>query len=223
MKPRICVAVPAYTEMGTLNQMRSLRDADLIEIRFDYRTEKISPEKVRTATDKPLIATNRIAGQGGQGDETEETRIQLLLDACRAGFEYIDVELEAPNVKEVARDAHVYGAKCIVSHHDFDGTPTLEELREFHGRAVSVGADLVKLIGTANSYGDNLVYFRYLEAEPGNVSFGMGRDGAPSRVMSALLGGAYTYASASTGKESASGQLTLQEMRRIYRAMRAPT
>ena len=62
-------------------------------------------------------------------------------------------------------------------------------------------------------------YLRYLESEPGNISFGMGRHGAPSRVMSPLLGGAYTYASASAGKESAPGQLTLWEMRLIYRAM----
>ena len=223
MKPRICVAVPAYTEMVTLNQVRSLRDVDLIEIRFDYRTEKISPEKVRAATDKPLIATNRVAHQGGRGDVTEETRIKLLLDACRAGFEYVDVELEAPSVKEAIRDAHAHGAKCIVSHHDFYATPTLEELHGFHARAVSVGADLVKLIGTANGYGDNLVYLKYLESEPGNVSFGMGRHGTPSRVMSALLGGAYTYSSASAGKESAPGQLTLQEVRCIFRAMGAPT
>jgi len=181
VKPLICVAVTAQDTEQTLTWVRGLSSPDLIEIRFDYCDEPIDPHRIKGATDAPLIATNRPAYQGGLSKEAEEKRLGRLYEACEAGFEYADVELAAPNIGDAVEHMHDLGSKCILSHHDFEATPTLEELNRLNERAEYLGADIVKLVGTANGYGDNLVYLAYLSGKPGNVSFGMGLHGVPSR------------------------------------------
>ena len=219
MKPLICVAVTGRDTEQTITRIQGLSSPDLIEIRFDYSLEPIDPSRVRDATETPLIATNRPAYQGGLSKEAEEGRRGALYEACEAGFEYADVELAAPGSGDAVKHVHDAGSRCILSHHDFEATPTLEELNRLHARAKSMGADVVKLVGTANYYGDNIIYLAYISEKPGNVSFGMGLHGVPSRVLSPLIGGAFTYASTEEGEESAPGQLTLRKMRELYEAM----
>ncbi len=223
MKPLICVAVTGLDTEQTMARVGRLQQADLIEIRLDHRMEPIDLSRVRDATAKPLIATNRPEYQGGRSKEPEESRLGALYAACEAGFEYADLELAAPGSGEAVKRVHDLGGKCIVSNHDFESTPTQEELSRMHADAKSMGADVVKLVGTARCYGDNMAYLSYLSGNPGNVSFGMGRHGVPSRVVSPLVGGAFTYASTGEGEESAPGQLTLSRMREIYEAMGVET
>jgi len=47
----------------------------------------------------------------------------------------------------------------------------------------------------------------------------MGEAGVISRILSPLFGGEFTYASTKTGSESAPGQLTIAELREIYRVL----
>ncbi len=223
MKPQICVAVTGRDTEQIIARLCGLQHPDLIEIRLDHRMEPIDLSRVRESTATPLIATNRPEYQGGLSKEPEESRLATLYSACDAGFEYADVELAAPSLGDAVKRIQDLGSRCIVSHHDFKATTNLEELERMHAEAKSIGADVVKLVGTAKRYGDNMAYLSYLSGNPGNVSFGMGRYGVPSRVMSPLVGGAFTYASTGEGEESASGQLTLSRMREIYEAMGVET
>ena len=218
-RPRICVAIPAYTLSQTLRAVKGAGSPDLMEIRFDYRRETIPPEALRSQTSTPLIATNRCRAQGGHASEDEVKRVRLVAEACEAGFEYGDVELVSGMLGKALRRIREAGSTSIVSCHDHERTPSTGELAAMHARAVGAGADMVKLVGTAADPLDNLPYLEYLSRHPGNVSFGMGPLGSLSRVMSPLVGGAFTYASSVRGGESAPGQLTLGEMLRLYRAM----
>ena len=53
-------------------------------------------------------------------------------------------------------------------------------------------------------------------AEKRIISFAMGDLGLVSRVFCPLVGGDFIYASIERGKESAPGQITVAELRRIY-------
>ena len=48
------------------------------------------------------------------------------------------------------------------------------------------------------------------------ISFAMGALGCVSRVLCPLVGGDFIYASIEEGKESASGQVTVTDLRKIY-------
>jgi len=129
------------------------------------------------------------------------------------------VRLSTPNLIELAEKVHELGSDLIVSHHDHQGTPSKRVMEEVLNLSLAVGGDVCKVVGTANAYEDNLAYLEFVRRNPGTVSFGMGCLGVPSRLLCPLFGGAFTYASAVKGEESAPGQLTLEEMRGIYRLM----
>jgi 3-dehydroquinate dehydratase type I len=194
---------------------------DLIEVRFDYMETPGDPGIIRDSTDLPLIATNRRKDQGGHSKMKEPDRVAAILDAVEAGFEYADLELNTPELDEMGSRVKALGGSLVISHHDFEGTPSAEELRETMSRMVECGADVCKIIGTAQSPRDNLIYLGLFGSprEQGLVCFGMGGDGILSRVLSPLVGGEFTYASSHEGGGSAPGQLTLAEMREIYTLM----
>ena len=194
---------------------------DLIEVRFDYMEDPGDPGILRVSTDLPLIATNRRSDQGGHSKMKEQDRVAVILKAVEAGFEYADLELNTPTLNELGSRVKALGGSLVISHHDFEDTPSAEELQITLCRMEENGADVCKIIGTAQSPRDNLTYiglFRSPRAG-GLVCFGMGRDGILSRVLSPLAGGEFTYASSHEGGGSAPGQLTLAEMREIYAAM----
>jgi 3-dehydroquinate dehydratase type I len=194
---------------------------DLIEVRFDYMESPSDPGIIRDSTDLPLIATNRRKDQGGHSKMKETDRAAVILEAIEAGFDYADIELKTPNLNDIGSRVKALGGSLVISHHDFEGTPSVEELRETMSRMVERGADVCKIIGTAQKPSDNLTYLGLFESpqEGGLVCFGMGRDGILSRVLSPLVGGEFTYASSHEGGGSAPGQLTLAEMREIYMIM----
>jgi 3-dehydroquinate dehydratase len=47
----------------------------------------------------------------------------------------------------------------------------------------------------------------------------MGELGKTSRLLSPLFGGFFTFASLERGKETAAGQLTVQEMKAVYETL----
>jgi 3-dehydroquinate dehydratase type I len=214
---RICVSVPVRTTATAMETIRGLATPDLVELRLDYSEERIDLAKLRKSTNAPLVATARLPSQGGRWVGGEGERQRLLLSAAKAGFDYVDVEVDSNQVKSLVEKLHSSRTKVIVSRHILDRTSPLDELLDIHRVAKEEGADVVKIVGTASCHADNLPCLSYLTQMPGNVSFAMGLEGVPSRVFSPLMGGAWTYASA--GEAVASGQLTLQSLREAYRLM----
>jgi len=223
--PRICVVVTASSVAGAIDTIRRTRPLlpDLIEIRLDYMKTSGDLGLIREATGVPLIATNRRPDQGGHSADSDAERIAGLIQACESGFDYVDLEINTEAVGEIAKKAKSLGAKVIISFHDFEATPEKELLEGILRDELSAGADICKIVGTSNTPGDNLTYLNLLRenADIKIVSFGMGNAGVLSRVLSPLVGGAFAYASAEAGSGSAPGQLTISDMREIYRMMGA--
>ena len=81
------------------------------------------------------------------------------------------------------------------------------------------GANISKVITTARSFEDNLAVLQLVSEFPGVrlIAFAMGPLGSMSRILCPLVGGDFTYASIEKGKESASGQVTVRDLARIYK------
>ena len=221
--PKICVVVTARDTEDVVETIGRVEAhlPDLIEIRLDYLEVSYDLDVIRGASKLPLIATNRGKEQGGLSYETDSQRMGPVIRACEAGFEYADIEIALPQAGQIAERVKDLGAKAILSHHDFKGTPPKESLKGIMTGMLGAGADICKIIGTANKPADNLTYLNLIQENPSVslVSFGIGRTGLLSRVFSPLFGAAYTYASSEAGRESAPGQLTVPELRQIYGIM----
>lgn len=219
MKPGVCVSIQSKTTEQTLHDLEKVEDADLIEIRLDYREEDLDLVSLSEAAKAPLIGTNRRKDQGGKASESETERVQLLMDAVRSGFRYIDLASTTENLKETVDQLHELGANVIMSHHDFEKPLSYAQLEEKKTELAETGCDIIKIIGWANGLEDNIPYLAFNKKHPGNVSFGMGAGGVTSRIMAPLAGALYTYASLEDGKELAPGQVPIGQLREIYRSI----
>jgi len=196
---------------------RAGTEADLIEIRMDYRDEALGLAEIVEASRVPLIGTNRRPDQGGKAREAEQDRVQLLMEAVKAGFTYIDLAETTEDLEKVIADLKQAGATVISSYHDFENPLNIGQLEEKYAELKKTGCDVVKIIGWADSFLDNLPYIKFNNEHPGNVFFGMGEKGGTSRILAPLSGALYTYASLDEGKELGPGQVPLNHLREIYR------
>ncbi len=73
---------------------------------------------------------------------SEPDRVAVILDAVEAGFDYADLELNTPDLDELGSRVKALDGSLVISHHDFKGTPSPEELRETMSRMVDRGADV---------------------------------------------------------------------------------
>jgi 3-dehydroquinate dehydratase type I len=197
--------------------------ADLVELRLDGMKD---PDLRGLLKEKkgPVLVTNRRADEGGACADTEPRRVLLLKEAISLGADYVDVEASTDHVlvRELLAEIKGHGprTKMILSWHDFDGTPSERALRRKLQDMMTFGADIIKIVTYARSPEDNLrvlgliPYARRRNQEI--IAFCMGATGRPSRIMSPFLGSYLTYASPERGAESAPGQLTVDEMKKIW-------
>jgi 3-dehydroquinate dehydratase type I len=218
---KVCVSVPPKTveEAFDLIEEAEAQHADLIEIRLDSLKNHVRIAEIPRCSNTPLIATNKSLEHHGKFSGSEDRRQKILVDAARNGFEYVDVDLSTPNMRQFIVNMREAGAKPIVSFHDFDRTSTLSRLNNVLEEEIALGAEVCKIITTARSVEDNLITLNFVsEASKKTkiVCFAMGELGKPSRLLSPVFGAFFTFASIDEKRKTAKGQLTIQEMRRAY-------
>ena len=211
-KPRICaVIVTADSEL--IAAIEPL--VELFEVRIDLIGD--GWQKLAKQLEKPWIACNRSAAEGGswKGDETR--RIEELVEATELGANIVDIEVETKNLAEVI-PVIKKRAKCLLSFHQLKKTPPLEEMKGIVNRQLEAGADICKMVTTAQRFEDNLSVLQLITDHPETkiVAFAMGPLGLASRILCPLVGGDFTYASMKEGKESAPSQITVKQLRKIY-------
>jgi len=224
VKIRICVPLAAYNplDLVPLIERAESEGADLIEIRLDYMEKLEGVEKLVEHTSVPLIATNRQHQEGGSRVQDEETRIKNLIEAVESGFQYADIELMTKDVADVASKLRDLGVEPIVSFHDFKSTPSQDELEKIANIQIESGAELCKIVTTANNIEDNLTCLQLLSKISRTtklVCFAMGEKGVLSRALSPIFGGYFTYASLESGMETAAGQISISELKSLYRIL----
>ncbi len=214
-RPKICAAI-VENDPAAVAEIQPL--VDLFELRIDLVGDKW--QDLAKELKKPWIACNRLAEEGGRWKESEARRIERLLHAIELGASIVDIELRTKNLENIVPMIKKR-AGCLISSHDFEKTPTVGEVKAIIEQQHNAGADICKVVTTANNVSDNWSLLQAISAFPGlqTVSFAMGPLGVLSRVLSPVVGGYFTYASLETGKESAPGQVTVKDLIRIYEMM----
>jgi len=196
--------------------------AELLELRLDYLadpTPDIVCKLVAEAkkSNLPVIATCRPIWEGGQYGGSEPQRQAILAAAARAGADYVDIELIALEQNQIRRENVLAGstAKLIVSNHDFQGKPT--DINDRWSRIRRQNPDIGKLVYLANRINDNFAALDLLHENPGAIILTMGEAGQLGRLLAKKLGGFLTFASLTSGAESAPGQITARQMLDTFR------
>lgn len=211
-RPRLCASI-INTNFDAVKQVESL--VDLFEVRIDMIGDGWT--EVAKKLKKPWIATNRLTEEGGKWNGNEARRIEKLLQAIELGASIVDVEYNAKNVENIISFIKKR-ATCLLSFHDFNKTPSLDELKQITQKELKAGADICKIVTTARSFEDNLTVLKLISEFPKHkiVSFAMGPEGMASRVLAPVAGAEFTYGAVSKGIESAPGQIPVVDMLKLY-------
>jgi 3-dehydroquinate dehydratase/shikimate dehydrogenase len=238
-KDRICAVVAASTSREMLAQLRrALKQTRTIELRLDWlRSDKERAELcdrlAKCKFEANLIATLRSRRAGGKMDirsaPSVESQILELNIAFLSGCNWVDLEVESwGSARFDAVKNYLFGGlafivesrasesapKKIVSEHEFSGTPLA--IAGFMPFMNSFGADAVKMAFQCNSYAEGLRLLGMCKKQRNVIAVPMGEIGIPLRVLALREGSALAYAA--VGERTAPGQLTLDEMKNLYRA-----
>lgn len=222
LSTRICVAITEETVDAACAAIKqAASEADLIEIRLDYLkdfdfTELASLKPLLENKPLPIIITCRAIEEGGRQQIADSIRLRLLVEGARELADYCDIE--AAHYEEAAKLAPDI-SKLIVSYHNFNETPA--SLEKTYEEICALPAAIHKIATRANSITDTLATFHLLDRANREgrslIALAMNEPGLITRILGPGRGSFLTYAALRRGSESAPGQLTCEELRRLYR------
>ena len=195
---------PAVKVIGTTTvweQWVALKNLDLsqscnwVELRLDAMPSSISVEEILEYRPfRPLIVTARDPQEGGVRQLSVTTRLSLLEESLSQAAA-IDIEIaNMPQARSLIETAHKTSVQIVASYHNFEQTPTAEELCEQEKIARDLGADIVKFAVRHHTPDDLIVGTTVLARRTGPVAImGMGPLGPTSRLLYSQCGSCLLY------------------------------
>ena len=237
-KPAICIPLTGKDRAELKTELEIIKDQphQLVEWRADYLMDADRKESfwnvtrcvldtlgfLKAEVDVPILFTIRTSREGGEINIAEEDYFfvnRLVADSGMADI--IDIEAfsaaETDMVAEFIKYAHDSGQKVLLSNHDFEKTPAVEEMVRKYDFMRGLGGDVIKLAVMPQGEDDVAAL---LEAaaitdekypEKPLVAISMGELGMSSRICAGQFGSVITFAAGKNA--SAPGQidaLTLQ-------------
>jgi 3-dehydroquinate dehydratase/shikimate dehydrogenase len=145
-----------------------------------------------------------------------EEQFAVLDRAVANGALAVDLEIETAEVAPDRLHQFRGRAQVIVSYHNYESTPPMDTIVN---RVMRVQADAYKVVTTARKPSDNMRVLAAAKALPKHrlVVLAMGELGFPTRVLSPVFGGAFTYAAPMFAEGTAAGQVSARHLRHLYR------
>jgi 3-dehydroquinate dehydratase-1 len=166
---------------------------------------------------KRAVFTLRSVKQKGKFTGNNEDRIFWLKQLSLTQPMLLDVELQTLLDDDELVDFFTeQKTRILVSWHDFEKTPANNELVDVLGQ-MRIYSNYVKVVTAARNVHDciRLLELYDVTTELNLISFAMGELGILSRVLCTIYGNApFTYAALE--EAIAPGQLTVQQMRKLY-------
>ncbi|KAL5566199.1 hypothetical protein UlMin_029363 [Ulmus minor] len=218
----VCAPVMAESVDHMLVQMQKAKElgADLVELRLDF-LKSFSPrfdlEIMVKQSPLPTLVTCRPIWEGGQYKGDESKRQDALCVAMEVGADFIDIELQvAHEFYDFIRGKKPEKTKIIVSSHNYQMTPSVEEIGDLVARIQATGADIAKIATTALDITESACVFQVLvHSHVPMMGLVMGEKGLISRILCAKFGGFLTFGSLEARLVSAPGQPTLNDLLQI--------
>jgi 3-dehydroquinate dehydratase, type I len=167
--PKICVPLIANTLEDIMQETEQLKNypIDIVEWRIDLYQDIRGSSKIlhalqqirETLTNYPLICTFRTTCEGGNRVISTNDYVKLNTDIITSGkTDIIDIELSQGEeaIAYFIALAKKHNVKVLLSHHDFRGTPTKEEIVHCMLRMQNLGCDLAKIAVTPRTKMDVL-------------------------------------------------------------------
>ncbi|MFA5772711.1 MAG: type I 3-dehydroquinate dehydratase [Thermoplasmata archaeon] len=221
-----CVTLIEKTPEDMINASKRSKEmgADLVELRLDF-LEQPTPDAVQTLKNGiqiPAIITIRPETDGGSFKGSEQDRVQLLEAAIKAKFDYVDVEMkmEKDPLQRLIKMCNENNVVSIVSYHDFESTPSSNDMFENMKKCIDLGGKVAKIAVMTKVFEDVVEIFKACDLAKNDgfefIAIGMGVLGYETRIHAPLMGSKIAYTSLERGKEAVKGQIDLETLKKKW-------
>lgn len=229
---KVDIAVTIAPEDATINDLfkdlEFYQDSiDIIELRIDQWTDVTGVKQVINELKElpfefKVLITYRSNSQGGKGHVNEmeyQNVIQKLIN--ESGYEMLDIEWDDKKDKKTylsfINKAHQKGIQVVLSHHNFNETPSLEELKFTYYKMHQFEADYLKVAVMPNDEKDVLHLLEAVKdsADALNqhiIGIAMSDIGIVSRTAQGVFGGTVSYGC--LNEPQAPGQIHIEELKK---------
>lgn len=203
----ICVPINKKNFAAALKDFKKAQKvADIVEIWFDnFKIIDSNLRKIFVPKKVPLIYKHI-------GPEKNIEKVLAFK------IDYIDIDHKSPLslVKKIRNLSPK--TKVIISFHDFKKTPQDRFLKKITQNMQKKGADIIKLATYANDFTDSLRMLNFLKETSKKtkaICVCMGEKGRITRIAGHLFGNYLMYAPLNNADKTASGQLTIKELKTL--------
>ena len=189
----------------------------MVELRADtikdFNSDDISlvKESVKTSS----IFTFRHKKEGGLYAGALSKQKEILKKAFASGFTYVDI---AYNNSLTGKLSIKEKTQLLLSYHNNDETPPIEELEDILNTMRSVHPAIIKMATFVNNPKDITILATLLERKKKNeklIVIGIGIKGEITRFLFPLMGSCIAYVTMKGDKNIAPGMLTDADMKPI--------
>ncbi|ONN50054.1 3-dehydroquinate dehydratase [Acinetobacter genomosp. 33YU] len=230
------VPITAKTKEQALAQAQVIAntaDADLAEFRIDLLSFASDTKQVialghelkKILGHKPMIATIRTKNEGGQLEISDADYGKTYQAYLKNPFmDWLDVEMfrDQKVVSEIVQKAHQKKVLIVMSNHDFQKTPSQDEIEKRLLKQDQMGADILKIAVMPKSKQDvftlmNATLKVSQQTTKPLLTMSMGQLGTISRIATANMGGSYSFGM--IGQASAPGQIDVTKLKQILQTV----
>lgn len=201
---------------------------DVLELRID-QIENVTVDQVAEMITKlkvmqdsfKLLVTYRTKLQGGYGQFTNDSYLNLISDLTNInGIDMIDIEWQADidieKHQRIITHLQQHNKEVIISHHNFESTPPLDELQFIFFKMQKFNPEYVKLAVMPHNKNDVLNLLQAMSTFSDTmdckvVGISMSKLGLISRTAQGVFGGALTYGC--IGEPQAPGQIDATDLK----------
>jgi 3-dehydroquinate dehydratase/shikimate dehydrogenase len=217
---RVCAVAAAATAAEMSVQVRlALANTPTVELRLDWlrsdgeRSRFLHWLKQYHSGSATFLATCRRKEGGGKFKGDIARQLYWLTQAREAGCQWCDIEMETfRELPDGFLRSYPVPRRVLLSIHDFQRTPDLPRYIPVarHGQV-----DAVKIAAQSRTIADSVRLLHVARRSRNFVAVPMGDMGLPARILALREGSAQAYAP--VAQATAPGQVSLEELLRLYR------
>lgn len=230
------VPITAKTKEQAIAQAKVIaanQDADLAEFRIDLldfaadskQVIALGHELKKILATKPMIATIRTHNEGGKLTISDADYGKTYQAYLKQPFmDMLDVEMfrDQQVVKNTVKLAHDKKVLIVMSNHDFQKTPSEDEIVKRLLKQDELGADILKIAVMPQSKQDvftlmNATLKVSQQSKKPLLTMSMGKLGTISRIATANMGGSFSFGM--IGEASAPGQIDVTQLKQFLKTV----
>ncbi|MFA5917136.1 MAG: type I 3-dehydroquinate dehydratase [Candidatus Gracilibacteria bacterium] len=212
----VCIPIINFDDIGEqINIINNSNKVKYVELRIDFLQDLNLLERIIPMINKQIILTNRTSREGGKFIGNSSDSKKILSKYSKVGINYVDFELCNAEEIEILKD-NLGDTKLIISHHDFEKTPNLEELKSVLTDMSKYNPDVYKIAVMPKNPDDIQIIYDlrdyFVDNYPGKdfIFISMGELGMQTRIDIPKKLGLLTFGS--LNDVSAPGQINYSNL-----------